>query len=1088
MNSGSTVDLVIGVVFSKATELTETDNDRLQAVVAEYYPTAKSAIIGIGPAVDYPALLHKAAQLNGDLVIVSVDSLAGLPLLLEPLRHGYALTLGCHEQHRYSDDFTAQLVGPILAATYGWQVSDLLSPDLALANTLVNRLVALGQKRPLDAAQFGFGIWALTTALTQQLPICTASLGSSISRQLADQRELVFRQVIRTLWQQVRVDYPFWSQAGAVLQYPGVLGLTPCDNKQRSQLDFEANRQSFRQGMDASTARQLKAVLAPEIYSKISFLMEAEPKDFELDLPLWTEIVYSFLLAAAFCREYTEEALVSGLLTLTYARQAALAKNQGDAIDWADQIRYFHWRREELLSKWAQEAEREQPALPAVAFWEFIPGMALTLPQEVTGTGGRRISLIPIYEELLQEYRHGFIAFVRDRLQLPETATSAEISQDVAEFMRTLESEVRAHLLSEELTTVEGMQANVGALFQLFPNQPVWALTEKTIRALIQALPPTQLLSEYECSSLAQLYLVMSPRTALTLAIKSEVQDYTNSVWRWLRENAGLADFEEVILEPLVVSGGSLALNPLTGQISAPVYWPESGGEFPGLHLLTGVGQKISEAQAMSQLWQEFAASGRREFIGKVVNSLAGSWGSALFSVSNLFNNGVQRRLVQSLRQIAERLPLSNLLTATDIYPLAITLNDGTFIPFSIATWANYSAQGGQGVPGPWSVTVERDWFSWELLQRAYRVLGEPATVDQLIVDYLGRGDGWADLAQLLLPVQYDYKELFVEGFDFPVYPPAGELKRYPGNPILKPIPEHSWESTYVLNCAAIRLAGRIYILYRAYGQDRISRIGLAVSEDGFQISERLAEPIFGPGHHSERAGCEDPRVVVIDGRLYMTYTAYDGQVPQIAIASISKTDFLDRRWGNWQRHGLTFPNFPNKDAIIFPEKINGQFALYHRIAPSIWLTYGDSLDGPWPKTGHKILLGPRYGLYWDAIKIGAGTQPLKTRYGWLMIYHGVDYAINYSLGVMLVDLEDPGRLLYRSPNPILVPTEEYERGERGKVWVPNVVFTCGAVPLRETELLEDEDEVLVYYGAADTYIGVATARVGDLLPENIRK
>ena len=125
--------------------------------------------------------------------------------------------------------------------------------------------------------------------------------------------------------------------------------------------------------------------------------------------------------------------------------------------------------------------------------------------------------------------------------------------------------------------------------------------------------------------------------------------------------------------------------------------------------------------------------------------------------------------------------------------------------------------------------------------------------------------------------------------------------------------------------------------------------------------------------------------------------------------------------------------------------------------------------------------------MAWDGLKIGGGSQPIKTKYGWLLIYHGVDQSFVYRLGVLLVALDDPGQLVYRSPNPILEPEEAYEIGEEG-CYVPNVVFTCGAVSGVDKEVIEDDDEVLVYYGAADTVVCVATAKLSDLIPEEIRR
>jgi predicted GH43/DUF377 family glycosyl hydrolase len=216
-----------------------------------------------------------------------------------------------------------------------------------------------------------------------------------------------------------------------------------------------------------------------------------------------------------------------------------------------------------------------------------------------------------------------------------------------------------------------------------------------------------------------------------------------------------------------------------------------------------------------------------------------------------------------------------------------------------------------------------------------------------------------------------------------------------------------------------------------------------------------------------------------------MLYSAWDGTLPQIALASISADEFIDRKFDAWQRHGLGFPGLSNKDAVLYPDKFNGHYILYHRIDPNMWISYLDDLTCPWPKTGQKIVVGPRAGMMWDGVKIGAGAQPIRTTKGWLNIYHGVDYERSYRLGVLFMDLEDPAKVIYQSPNPILEPKIDFEIGKsKGRdYWVPHVVFTCGAVPARDKEILGPHDEILVYYGAADTAIGVASAKLKDLVP-----
>jgi predicted GH43/DUF377 family glycosyl hydrolase len=167
-----------------------------------------------------------------------------------------------------------------------------------------------------------------------------------------------------------------------------------------------------------------------------------------------------------------------------------------------------------------------------------------------------------------------------------------------------------------------------------------------------------------------------------------------------------------------------------------------------------------------------------------------------------------------------------------------------------------------------------------------------------------------------------------------------------------------------------------------------------------------------------------------------------------------------------WTRHGIVLPGPDNKDAAIFPDKIGGRYAMFHRIPPSIWLAYSDDLIH-WGD--YRKIMDPRLGN-WDDLKIGAGGPPLKTEQGWLVIYHGVSTDKVYRLGVALLDLEDPTRVLNWPGDCVLQPEEPWEReGD-----VPNVVFTCGTA--------EVGDRYFVYYGGADKVIAVATAKKADLI------
>ncbi|MGB3113168.1 MAG: glycosidase, partial [Candidatus Omnitrophota bacterium] len=154
-----------------------------------------------------------------------------------------------------------------------------------------------------------------------------------------------------------------------------------------------------------------------------------------------------------------------------------------------------------------------------------------------------------------------------------------------------------------------------------------------------------------------------------------------------------------------------------------------------------------------------------------------------------------------------------------------------------------------------------------------------------------------------------------------------------------------------------------------------------------------------------------------------------------------------------------------NKNSFLFPEKYNGRFVLVHRIPPHIWIGYSDDLKH-WEN--QKIIMSPEFE--WEYFKLGGGAPPIKTEKGWILIYHAVDRKMQYRLGLALLDLKDPGKVIARYDKPFMEPETDYEKNGV----VPNVTFSCGAVVI--------DDTLFVYYGGADTVVCVATAKIKDVL------
>ena len=247
----------------------------------------------------------------------------------------------------------------------------------------------------------------------------------------------------------------------------------------------------------------------------------------------------------------------------------------------------------------------------------------------------------------------------------------------------------------------------------------------------------------------------------------------------------------------------------------------------------------------------------------------------------------------------------------------------------------------------------------------------------------------------------------------------------------------------------------------------QISHLRVARSTDGAHFDvDRL--PAVLPSDSFEEYGCEDPRATLIDGVWHITYVSV-GSVG-ITTSRLTTTDFR-----SFERQGLMFlPD--HKDVVLFPGRVQDRYVALTRPMPSsfnrvlgIWIAFSDDLVG-WG--GHRPLALPRSGM-WDAVRTGAGTVPFRVPQGWLELYHGVDAEGQYAMGGLLLDAEDPARVIARSPEPILTPDRDYEQSG----FYRNTVFSCGHVPL------DDRGErIRMYYGAADSCLAAADFDVKEIV------
>ncbi len=304
------------------------------------------------------------------------------------------------------------------------------------------------------------------------------------------------------------------------------------------------------------------------------------------------------------------------------------------------------------------------------------------------------------------------------------------------------------------------------------------------------------------------------------------------------------------------------------------------------------------------------------------------------------------------------------------------------------------------------------------------------------------------------------------------------ELVRFTGNPVLSPS-QNWWEEDLVFNPGAAIFNDKIYLIYRAQGRDRISRFGLAISEDGVNF-ERFKDPIFEGDENNkfERLGVEDPRITKIDNLYYIFYTSasvYPSRVAKTVSFTPSLSSAVPWRvrtsllttndFKNFNAQGIVLPDLDSKNAAAFSEKINGDYYLLHRVYPNVHLAKA-SQPTSWQDLG--VILEPRKG-FWDSERVGIGCPPLKTEKGWVVFYHGVDDLKVYRAGLLVLDIQNPSKVLYRSPEPVFEPKALYEK----EGYVNNVVFVSGVV--------EKNGYYLVYYGAGDKVIGLASINKNEL-------
>lgn len=317
-------------------------------------------------------------------------------------------------------------------------------------------------------------------------------------------------------------------------------------------------------------------------------------------------------------------------------------------------------------------------------------------------------------------------------------------------------------------------------------------------------------------------------------------------------------------------------------------------------------------------------------------------------------------------------------------------------------------------------------------------------------------------------------------------------LTKYRCNPIISPTFYNDHENIATFNPSVILGSdGNFHMLYRTIGNDGVSRLGYALSSNGYDFDYKTAYPVFNLDETSydktlikkydfslnpsggSSFGIEDPRLTTIGKEVFVILNIFAGwDFMKIGLSWIKEIDLIKNRF-DWSKTKIISPEGErHKNWSIFPEKINGKYAILHGISPKIMVDYIDDLKKPFViKSRRGEGTQPGRKGFWDSHIRSAGPAPIKTDIGWLVLYHANDEREpeKYKLGALILDIKDPTKILYRSNQPILVPEMHYEND--GK---PGIVYSCGAVV--------KDGNLFVYYGGGDKYCCVAETNLKEIL------
>ena len=731
------------------------------------------------------SLMEVSEFLGSDLILLEPDFVRegrqGLQTgwihsIYRPIELGTDFVLPVFSRPPEGKRVTDHLVIPLLVSLYGYRLSEPMGGVYGISRKSFHKFLKDKELfAQTDVGNYGIDIFLTITAITNDLAICQANLGTRLKQHSPGEFPVRLRQALSTMFDQIGYTSSWWLKEGKKLKtQPPTYGKLPSLQPPKVDLNISYEVERFKVDFQRYKEYLYRKLCPPSLYERLLNLSTKEEKEFYFSSSDWAECVYILILAYFFQKEIPKADILDTLVILNRARTATfireVQKLKGDAkrLEAARlrevQIRDFTTLGESFEAHW-REGKLFYIAPMERVLLEFLPGVPLNLPKEVEDIRGRAIRVYQIYEDLIEEVQGKGATF------LPREQKIEFMERRIAEAEETLKDVLKGNVYS-----LNGVRTLVENVFTYLPfsRRKCFFLTKRKIIEFLEGNIPHNLFDLFGYRNLNSSLKKYEPRDILILASCTEGREFNERFWDWLqdaqpdwfslREKGFLVQDHKNFAQWVHSRGEPSDIEMLCGKILVTQYPRAAGLHYPYILYLSLIAKLNVEMEMFSEDWRFYSRD--QDFSQKVMNSLRRRLPKDSFSAHEIFDANVDE--ISTKRIGKSKILSESLQVLLDFYYVIYRLN-GDFLSLGFPSWAIYHTWGRKGIPSIGFLgeksKVEQRWFAREIISRLAEIggLGDKNYIGQKIREMRGNGKENKNIAVelgLIPPLRFDKENL----------------------------------------------------------------------------------------------------------------------------------------------------------------------------------------------------------------------------------------------------------------------------------------------------------------------------------------